>query len=85
MTQGNARTAANLRHRERSGAKLVTIEVLPNDRAAIDAYAAALGLPRATMMRRCIARCMIADGYDPKTGKPVKGRAEDHEGDAPTP
>lgn len=80
-----AQMAANARYREMCGIKQITIQVSPDDRAALDAYAAALGLPRATMMRRCIARCMIADGYDPKTGKPVEGRAEDHKGDAPTP
>ncbi|WP_417405816.1 hypothetical protein [Hominenteromicrobium sp.] len=82
---GSPAALATARYRERRGVKQAQIQVTPEDMAALDAYAAALGLPRATMMRRCIARCMIADGYDPKTGKPAEGRAEDHEGDAPAP
>lgn len=85
MALTKAQAAAKASYIARHNIKQARIEVDPDTMSAFDAYAAALGLPRATMMRRCIARCMIADGYDPKTGKPVEGRTEDHDGDAPAP
>lgn len=51
------------RRRAEGTIKRVTIDLTPDTAQEWEAYADHLGVPRATMVRQCIARCMDADGW----------------------
>lgn len=66
MKQSEAQYNASLKYRREKSAQIV-LTMRKEDKQAWDEYAAHIGTPTATMIRRAVAASMAADGWTPST------------------
>lgn len=59
----DARREANKKYRQSGALHGVRLDLTQADADAWQAYADSIGIKRATMIRQCVRRCMIADGW----------------------